>query len=94
VTWSSEWQVILQVKPRRLAALPAQEHGSLCLVSHLVNHDVPQQANHRVPLLWGVVHNVSPYFVELPDTLKSVSFVEKDSKRFPNTSGWGYAQFL
>jgi hypothetical protein len=36
----------------------------------------------------------SPYFVEVPDTLKSVSFIEKDSKRFPDTSGWGYAQFL
>jgi hypothetical protein len=35
-----------------------------------------------------------PYFVEVPDTLKSVSFIEKDSKRFPDTSGWGYAQFL
>jgi hypothetical protein len=36
----------------------------------------------------------SPYFVEVPDKLKSVSFIEKDSKRFPDTSGWGYAQFL
>jgi hypothetical protein len=35
-----------------------------------------------------------PYFVEVPDTLKSVSFIEKDSKRFPDTRGWGYAQFL
>ena len=37
---------------------------------------------------------VSPYSVEVPDTLKSVAFIEKDSKRFPETSGWGYAQFL
>ena len=36
---------------------------------------------------------VSPYFVEVPDTLKSVSFIEKDSKRFPNTHGWAFAQF-
>jgi len=35
----------------------------------------------------------SPYFVMVPDTLKSVSVIEKDSKRFPNTSGWAYAQF-
>jgi hypothetical protein len=35
----------------------------------------------------------SPYFVEVPETLKSVSFIQKDSKRFPDTSGWGYAQF-
>lgn len=37
---------------------------------------------------------VSPYEVMVPDTLKSVSFIEKDSKRFPDTTGWGYAQFL
>lgn len=38
--------------------------------------------------------SVSPYFLEVPDTLKSVSFIAKDSKRFPDTSGWEYAQFL
>jgi hypothetical protein len=36
----------------------------------------------------------SPYFVEVPDALKSVSFIEKDSKKFKDSSGWGYAQFL
>jgi hypothetical protein len=36
----------------------------------------------------------SPYFVMVPDTLKSVSFIEKDTKRFPDTNGWAYAQFL
>jgi hypothetical protein len=35
----------------------------------------------------------SPYFVEVPDTLKSVSFMEKDSTKFPGTHGWGYAKF-
>ncbi len=32
----------------------------------------------------------SPYFVEVPDTLKTLSFIEKDSKKFPNTHGWAY----
>ena len=35
----------------------------------------------------------SPYSVMVPDTLKSVSFIEKDIKRFPDTHGWAYAQF-
>jgi hypothetical protein len=35
----------------------------------------------------------SPYFVMVPDKLMSVSFIVKDSKRFPDTSGWAYAQF-
>jgi hypothetical protein len=30
---------------------------------------------------------------EVPDTLKLLSFIEKDSRRFPDTSGYGYAQF-
>ena len=37
---------------------------------------------------------VSPYPVEVPTTLRSLSFIEKDSERFPDTSGWGYAKFL
>ena len=36
----------------------------------------------------------SPYFAMTPDKLKSVSFIEKDSKRFPKSHGWAYAQFL
>ena len=48
-----------------------------------------------VKIEWSQKKNPeSPYFVMVPDTLKSVSFIEKDSKRFPDTSGWGYAQFL
>ena len=29
-----------------------------------------------------------------PGTLEFVAFIQKDSKRFPETSGWGYALFL
>jgi hypothetical protein len=48
-----------------------------------------------VKIEWAQAENpASPYTVEVPTTLKSVSFIEKDSKRFPDTSGWGYAQFL
>jgi hypothetical protein len=36
----------------------------------------------------------SPYAVIVPDTLKSLSFIEKDSKRFPKTNGWAFAQFM
>jgi hypothetical protein len=37
---------------------------------------------------------VSPYAVSVPDKLKSLSFMVKDSKRFAAAGGWGYAQFL
>ena len=29
----------------------------------------------------------------VPDSLRDVDFIERDSKRFPDTSGWGYTQF-
>jgi hypothetical protein len=31
--------------------------------------------------------------VNVPDTLADLFFMEKDSKKFPETGGWGYAQF-
>jgi len=36
----------------------------------------------------------SPYAVMVPENLKSVSFIEKNSTRFPKTSGWAFAQFM
>lgn len=48
-----------------------------------------------VKIEWSAKENAeSPYFVRVPDTLKSVSFIERDSKRFADTGGWAYAQFL
>src|SRR5215467_4883455 len=43
---------------------------------------------------WSFKRNtVSPYFVNIPDTLKTVAFIVKDTRRFPNTHGWAYAQW-
>jgi cytochrome P460 len=47
-----------------------------------------------VKIEWAKKKNpLSPYFVEVPDTLKSLAFIEKDSKRFPDTHGWAYAKW-
>jgi hypothetical protein len=35
----------------------------------------------------------APFAVNVPDTLKDVAFIEKDSKRFTDTGGWGFALF-
>ena len=35
----------------------------------------------------------APFDVNVPDVLQDLFFIEKDSKRFPTTSGWGYAAF-
>jgi hypothetical protein len=47
-----------------------------------------------VKIEWSEKDNPeSPYSVKVPDTLKRVGFIEKDSQQFPDTNGWGYAQF-
>src|SRR5262249_3966271 len=47
-----------------------------------------------VKIEWSKVPNPeSPYSVMVPGKSKSISFIEKYSKSFPNKSGWGYAQF-
>src|SRR5213592_3834447 len=33
----------------------------------------------------------APFVVDVPDVFKQAFFIEKDSKRFPKTGGWGYA---
>jgi hypothetical protein len=35
----------------------------------------------------------APAPTTVPDILDDVDFIEKDSRRFPDTGGWGYAQF-
>jgi hypothetical protein len=43
---------------------------------------------------WGFKKNtVAPYVVNVPDKLKTLAFIEKDTSRFPNTHGWAYAQW-
>jgi hypothetical protein len=36
----------------------------------------------------------APFVVNVPDKYQDIFFIEKDSKRFPKTSGWGYARFV
>jgi len=35
----------------------------------------------------------APFVVDVPDTFSQAFFMERDSKRFPNSAGWGYALF-
>jgi hypothetical protein len=35
----------------------------------------------------------APFVVDVPDTLSQAFLMEKDSKRWPATGGWGYALF-
>jgi hypothetical protein len=47
-----------------------------------------------VKIEWTYKKNpLSPYSVNVPDTLGSLAFIEKDITRFPNTHGWAYAEW-
>ena len=47
-----------------------------------------------VKIFWSFKENpASPYFVTVPDQLKELAFIEKDTRRFPNTHGWAYADW-
>jgi hypothetical protein len=35
----------------------------------------------------------APFDVDVPDVFTQAFVIEKDSKRFPDTGGWGYATF-
>src|SRR5499427_4383761 len=35
----------------------------------------------------------APFAVDVPDAFSQAFFIEKDSKRFPKSAGWGYALF-
>ena len=35
----------------------------------------------------------APFVVDVPDVFTQALVIEKDSKRFPNSGGWGYALF-
>ena len=47
-----------------------------------------------VKIEWSNKANpASPYPVQVPDKLKTLAFIVKDSKRFLKTNGWAYAKF-
>jgi len=47
-----------------------------------------------VKLQWKLKKSTeAPFTVEVPDVFSQAFVMEKDSKRFPNTGGWGYAVF-
>jgi hypothetical protein len=43
---------------------------------------------------WLKHHEVSPYGETVPGRLTEAAFMVKDSKRFPDTNGWGYATMV
>ena len=58
------------------------------------NHQSFPEGSRIVKLQWKPKKSTeAPFVVDVPDVLKQVFVMEKDSKRFPKTGGWGYAVF-
>jgi hypothetical protein len=56
-------------------------------------HSFPQ-GSMIVKLQWKPKKSTeAPFEVDVPDVFKQAFVIEKDSKRFPKTGGWGYAVF-
>ena len=59
------------------------------------NGQVFPEGSKIVKLQWKFKKSTEAQFaVDVPDTFTQAFVMEKDSKRFPKTSGWGYARFV
>jgi hypothetical protein len=58
------------------------------------NHQPFPDGSLIVKLQWKPKKSTeAPFVVEVPDVFSQAFVMEKDSKRFPKTGGWGYAVF-
>ncbi len=58
------------------------------------NGQVFPEGSMIVKLQWKPKRSAeAPFVVDVPDIFKQAFVMEKDSKRFPKTGGWGYAVF-
>jgi Cytochrome P460 len=59
-----------------------------------LNGQVFPEGSRLVKLQWSPKKSTeAPFAVDVPDVFKQAFVMEKDSKRFPKTGGWGYAVF-
>ena len=59
-----------------------------------VNGQAFPEGSRIVKLQWKPKKSTdAPFVVDVPDIFSQAFVMEKDSKRFPNTGGWGYAVF-
>ena len=59
-----------------------------------LNGQVFPEGSRIVKLQWKPKKSTeAPFAVDVPDVFKQAFVMEKDSKRFPETGGWGYAVF-
>jgi hypothetical protein len=100
------WQVIAVSQPDDADGCGTSKDG--CIKAILGNPVMIKAYNEGIPangkpvpdgaamakVEWLSKQNVAaPYGVTVPGTQTEVGFMVKDSKRFPDTNGWGYVTF-
>src|SRR5262245_10023702 len=100
------WQVIATSQPDDAGGCGTSKEG--CMNVILGNPAMIKAYNDGIPangkpvpdgaamakIEWLKARNTaSPYGVTVPGAQTEVAFMLKDSKRFPDTNGWGYATF-
>jgi hypothetical protein len=82
---TDEVQKVIVANPAMIRAYKAGIPG---------NGQVFPEGSRMVKLQWSQKKSTEATFpVDVPDRFKQAFVMEKDSKRFPKTGGWGYAVF-
>ena len=99
------WQLIATSQPDDASGCGTSKTG--CMKAILGNPAMIQAYRDGIPangaavpdgaalakIEWLQNRDEKPYGVTVPGTQTEMSFMVKDSKRFPDTNGWGYATF-
>jgi hypothetical protein len=100
------WQLVASSQPDNAGGCGTSKVG--CMKAILGNPAVIRAYREGIPangkavpdgaalakVEWLQDRGEKPYGVTVPGGQTEVSFMVKDSKRFPDTNGWGYATFV
>lgn len=88
LTWEPHAQVDSQVATARCTRINAYRRGLPA------DGKLFPDGSKIAKIEWTIKKNpYPPYSVMVPDTLKAVALIEKDTKRFPDTHGWAHGNF-
>jgi hypothetical protein len=90
-----DWQVVAVSQTEELAVILANPVMIEAYRAGIPGNGKPFPDGSRIAKIhWNPKKSAdAPAPTSVPGTLHDVDFIARDSKRFPDTGGWGYAQF-